>query len=152
MQKILVILQLYWNPITLVLNWKVLRQAFRWYHDCLNPSTFGRVTSISLFEIFSKCLHTFKGYWCSQRGQLKALILPGRRCRVQIGNNWQWLETSLRLCVSWFPLPHQTPAMKSGYRYWHEEPTKLNHNVALCLWAFVTEFSIFIRLFCPKIV
>jgi hypothetical protein len=50
MQKILVILQLYnWNPITLVLIWKVLRQAFRWYHCFWNPSTFGQV--ISLFEI-----------------------------------------------------------------------------------------------------
>jgi hypothetical protein len=32
MQKILVILGLYWNPITLVLIWKALRQAFRSYH------------------------------------------------------------------------------------------------------------------------
>jgi hypothetical protein len=39
MQKILVILRLYWNPITLVLIWKVVRQAFRWYHYFWNPST-----------------------------------------------------------------------------------------------------------------
>jgi hypothetical protein len=45
MQKILVILQLYWNSITLVLIWKVLRQAFRWYHYFWNPSTFEIVIS-----------------------------------------------------------------------------------------------------------
>jgi hypothetical protein len=43
MQKILVILRLDWNPITLVLIWKVLRQAFRWSHYFLNPSTFGEL-------------------------------------------------------------------------------------------------------------
>jgi hypothetical protein len=43
MQKILVILWLDWNPITLVLIWKVLRQAFRWYHYFWDPSTFGWV-------------------------------------------------------------------------------------------------------------
>jgi hypothetical protein len=46
MQKILVILRLYWNPITLVLIWKVLRQAFRSYHYFWNPSTFGGVISL----------------------------------------------------------------------------------------------------------
>jgi hypothetical protein len=57
MQKILTILRLYWNPITLVLIWKVLRQAFRWYHYFKNPSTFGWV--ISLFDIFSKVKSNF---------------------------------------------------------------------------------------------
>jgi hypothetical protein len=56
MQKILVILRFYWNLITLVLIWKVLRRAFRWCHYFLNPSTFGWV--ISLFEIFSKYLQS----------------------------------------------------------------------------------------------
>jgi hypothetical protein len=60
MQKILVILQLYLNPITLVLIWKVLRQAIRWYHYFWNPSTFGRV--ISLFEICTKYLQSLKGF------------------------------------------------------------------------------------------
>jgi hypothetical protein len=50
-KKILVIWRFYWNPITLVLIWKVLRQAFRWYHYFWHPSTLGWV--ISLFEIFS---------------------------------------------------------------------------------------------------
>jgi hypothetical protein len=60
MEKILVILQLYRNSMTLVLIWKVvLRQAFRWYHYFWNPSTFGRV--ISLFGIFSKYLQSLKG-------------------------------------------------------------------------------------------
>jgi hypothetical protein len=56
MQNELVILRLYWNPITLVFIWKVLRQAFRWYHYFLNLSTFGWV--ISLFKIFSKYLQS----------------------------------------------------------------------------------------------
>jgi hypothetical protein len=47
-------LRLYWNPITLALIWKVLRQAFRWYYYFWNPSTFGWVRS--LFAIFSKYL------------------------------------------------------------------------------------------------
>jgi hypothetical protein len=59
MQNILVILQLYWNSMTLVLIWKVLRQAFRSYHYFGNPSTFGRV--ILLDEMFSKYLHSSKG-------------------------------------------------------------------------------------------
>jgi hypothetical protein len=57
MTKILVILRLYWNPMTLVLIWKVLRQAFRWYHYFWYPSTFGWV--LSLFEIFSKYLQSY---------------------------------------------------------------------------------------------
>jgi hypothetical protein len=70
--KILVILRFYWNPTTLVLIWKVLRQAFRWYHYFGNPSTFGRVRS--LFEIFSKYVQSLKGHsvvnanplpWCT---------------------------------------------------------------------------------------
>jgi hypothetical protein len=72
--KILVILRLYWNigthlkgietsfqvvPLFLLI-WKVLRQAFRWYHYFWNPSTFGWV--ISLFEIFSKYLQCLNGF------------------------------------------------------------------------------------------
>jgi hypothetical protein len=57
--KILAIFRLYWNPITLVLIWKVLRQAFRWCQYFWNPSTFGRV--ISLFDIFSKYLQSLEG-------------------------------------------------------------------------------------------
>jgi hypothetical protein len=53
---ILVIWRLYWNPITLVLIWKVLRQAFRSYHYFWNPSTFGRVMSL----FFSKYLQSLK--------------------------------------------------------------------------------------------
>jgi hypothetical protein len=49
--KILVILLLYWNPITLSLN-----SFERWYHYFLNPSTFGWV--ISLFVIFLKYLQS----------------------------------------------------------------------------------------------
>jgi hypothetical protein len=45
MQKILAILRLCWNPITLVLIWKVLRKGFSWYHCFRNPSTFGWVIS-----------------------------------------------------------------------------------------------------------
>jgi hypothetical protein len=51
-KQILAIVRLYWNPITLVLIWKVLRQAFRWYYYFLNPSTSGRV--ISHFVFFKK--------------------------------------------------------------------------------------------------
>jgi hypothetical protein len=57
-KNILVIVRLYWNPITMVLIWKVLRQAFRWYHYIWNPSIFGWV--ISLFEIFTKYRQSLK--------------------------------------------------------------------------------------------
>jgi hypothetical protein len=62
MQKILVILRLYWNPIILVVIWKVLRQAFMWYFYFWNPSLFGWV--ISLFCHFFKIPSIFKGLTC----------------------------------------------------------------------------------------
>jgi hypothetical protein len=43
---------LHWNPIALVLIWRILTQAFRWYHYFWNPPTFGSV--ISLFVKFSQ--------------------------------------------------------------------------------------------------
>jgi hypothetical protein len=64
-QKILapVILQLYRNLITLVLIWKVLRQAFRWYHYFWNPSNKSfqfRVNYITFWN-FLKIPSVFKG-------------------------------------------------------------------------------------------
>jgi hypothetical protein len=56
MQKILVILWLYWNPITLVFIWKVLRQAFRRFNYFRNPSTVSSIT----FWNFLKILSVFK--------------------------------------------------------------------------------------------
>jgi hypothetical protein len=66
MQNILVILHLYWNTITLVLIWKVLRQAFTWYHYIWNPSTFGRV----IYHFLKFSLNTFavfKGWFSLSR-------------------------------------------------------------------------------------
>jgi hypothetical protein len=51
----------YWNPITLVLIWKVLRQAFKWYHF-LNPSNFEKSKSYMVpifYLIISNCLIPF---------------------------------------------------------------------------------------------
>jgi hypothetical protein len=58
--------RLYWNPITLVFIWKVLRQAFRSYYYFWNPSTFEWVAS--LFEIFSKYLQSWRVEGCKNIG------------------------------------------------------------------------------------
>jgi hypothetical protein len=98
MQKILVICLLYWNPITLVFIWKVLRQAFGWYHYFSDPSTFGWV--MSRFEIFSKYLQSLKSQSIKSMLITCPVMLRGILSVLALHTFHDWLFFFLPDCVA----------------------------------------------------
>jgi hypothetical protein len=92
MQKILVILWLYWNPITLVLIWRVLRQAFRWCHKLFLKSF--HFWAILLFEIFAKYLQSLKGYVTRSIFHMDGMLVL----------HWLWESLAPSPLFHWYPL------------------------------------------------